>query len=165
MSELREKTPQIIQEFVNALSLYAGGGLKPECTFDAILIVVAFCLGRANVKIHDNYKKAISTFKIIIAPISALKSPCYRLIRDILARLSVMMESAVNQLKPGKSSINEDEEVVSDGLSEESDSEEIVSAVVNEKSDKEEFVSNCLQQDIHPDVDAFLNPGSIEGLE
>ena len=82
--------------------MQSGGGLTPECSLDAIFVVVGYFIGRGNVKIHDNYKKAISKFKVVIAPVSALKSPSYRLIRNILQRLCKVLESAVSEVTSPK---------------------------------------------------------------
>ena len=102
MKEVRSKTPEIISQFIDALSNKAGGGLTRECTLDEILVIIGYCIGRANVRIHDNYKKAISKFKVIIAPVSALKRPNYRLIRDILIRLSTVLAAAVLEVTSTK---------------------------------------------------------------
>ena len=95
----RSKTPNVIKEFTNSLSMHTGGGLMQDCMLDIILVIVGFCIGRGNVRIHDNYKKAIPKLKVIIAPVSALKSPSYRLIRDVLSKLSVVLKSAVSALE------------------------------------------------------------------
>ena len=56
VEDVQKVTPAIIRKFTDALLMHCGGGLTSQCTLDAILIVVGYCLGRANVKIHDNYR-------------------------------------------------------------------------------------------------------------
>ena len=118
--------------------------MTPECTLDAVLIVIGFCVGRRNVKIHDNYKKAICKFKVIIAPVSALKSPSYRLIRDIIDRLNVVLQSAVTQVFKNKSD-REDEEIKSE-----------MSGELSEDS-----VSDDENADEIPKTDAFWTRGRL----
>ena len=73
--ELRGTICKVLLELVDKIKNVTGGGLTLECALESLLVVVGWCCGPANVRIHGNYKKAVSKIKVIVAPISALKSP------------------------------------------------------------------------------------------
>ena len=68
---------------------------------------------------------------------SALKSPSYRLIRKILARLSVVLESALSGVKENEGNGNDEED--------------------GEPGERQPIEL--------PEIVPFLDPGSLEGLE
>ena len=94
-AEFRTHMSKVLLKFLQEVSQVTGGGLEVECILDSILIIVAWCCGRSNIWCHGNYQKAVSKFKVIVAPISALKSPQYRLIKWILKHLGISLQNAL----------------------------------------------------------------------
>ena len=105
-ADLRNHMSMVLFKFIQQISLLACGGLTLECTLESMLTIVAWCLGPSNVRIHGYYSTSVSKFKVIVAPISALKSPQYRLVKNILKQLDKVLDAAVSSLRDFSS--NED---------------------------------------------------------
>ena len=111
----RQKLSKVLFQFAKRISMLTGGGLTVECALDSLLVVVAWCSGPSNLRIHGNYEKAIQKFKCIVAPISALKSPQYRFIQKLLQHLGKVLESAYASLSNSSSDSQEsDSEIIDD---------------------------------------------------
>ena len=134
---------KVLLELLDKIQNVTGGGLTLDCALESLLVVVGWCCGPANVMIHGNYKKAVSKFKVIVAPISALKSPQYRLIKSILSQLSHILSAAYRTL-PDNSAKDGDNE----------------NSAEEDECDDENNRTPPLY-----DTGALLEPGTFEGLE